>query len=263
MVINLEGQVIVTNKAASYFLHVPLNKAEPLATFVENHPTYTLQGQPIPQEDSPLSRALRGEQIRGERFLTMRADGSERCLELNVEPWFDGEGRQIGLVCAFRDITEQVRVEMRIRQALDTMLHAAEAISGITDMQEILQLVLAMALKALSSERGVVQSYDHEKQAFTALLSQGFTPEEEAQWLQQQQLWLAPRPDQYTGFLSQLLNGHATLINAEQYPESPLAPSARRPCRSSNTHSACRRNLQAPRAAESLRLPSGPRASCR
>jgi len=219
--LNLDGQVVISNKAASHFLGVPLSTTEPLDTLLQRYPTYTLQGQPLRPEDFPLARALRGEQIRGERFMTRRADGSERSLDVNVAQMFDSEGRQIGLVSAFRDITEQVRVERRIRQALETMLHAVKTVSGITDIGVILQNVLEMTLTALNSERGVIQLYDHEQQEFTSIMSLGFSPEEEAQWVEDQQNWLEPGEGQYAGFRRQLLDGHATLINEEQCPEQP------------------------------------------
>lgn len=222
-VVDLEGQVIISNQAASHFLGVPLQTREHLNTFLQRYPTYTLQGRPLAPEEFPLARALRGEHIRGERFITRRIDNSEHAIEVNVAPLFDSEARQIGLVSAFRDVTEQVRVEQRIRRALDTMLHAAEAISGITDIKDILGRMLAMTMTALNCERGAVQLYDQERQIFTPLLSIGFSPREEAQWLAAQQCWLAPEADQYVGFHAQLLAGHATLVNAEQCPECPEA----------------------------------------
>jgi signal transduction histidine kinase len=78
-----------------------------------------------------------------------------------------------------------------------------------------------MTLNALNSERGVVQLYDQEQLVFTPLLSIGFTAEEETQWLEEQKCWLSPTEDQYTGFYEQLLEGHATLVNADQYLEYP------------------------------------------
>lgn len=224
MVLNQDGQCIISNTTAKHFLGLPpesQNAPLQLTSFLEHHPIHSLRGQKISPTEFPLSRALQGEQVRGDRFVTRRADDSERAVEVNVEPLFDSEARQIGIVGAFRDVTEQVRVERRIRRALDTMLHAAEAISGITDIKEILHRVLAMTLTALNCDRGVVQLYDQEDAIFTPLLSIGFTGETATQWVNEQTSWLAPEAYEYTGFRDQLLDGHATLINAEQYPEHP------------------------------------------
>ena len=221
-VMNQDGQVLVRNNAASQFLGVPINATAQLKAFLKRYPTYTLHGQPLTEEDFPLTRALKGERIRGERFVTTRRDGAERVLEVNVTQMLDDMKKQIGLVSAFRDVTEQTRAERRIRQALETMLNVAEAVSGITEMKDILHSVLEMALSTLNCDRGMVQLYDEEQQAFTALLSSGFADDEaEAEWLGEQKLWLTPDSNQYQGFRRQLMEGHATVINAEQYPHQP------------------------------------------
>src|SRR2546421_11577247 len=89
-------------------------------------------------------------------------------------------------------------------------------------MKDILHSVLEMALSTLNCDRGIVQLYDEEQQAFTALLSSGFADEEaEAEWLREQKLWLTPDSNQYHGFRRQLIEGDATSINAEQYPHQP------------------------------------------
>ncbi len=220
-VLDLEGHVLMSNNAAaSFFGREQYTKAR-LDELLQRHPAYTLHGQPITSEDFPLTRALRGEQIRGECFSVTRADGEERIVEVNVAPVFDASGSRIGIVSAFRDVTQQIRTEQRIRHALDTLLHVAEAVSGITDITGILHSVLERTLVTLNCERGVVQLFDEQQQRFTPLFSIGFSPEAEQQWLSDQSAWLHPEPDQYRGFQTQILQGHAILINAEQYPHQP------------------------------------------
>ncbi len=164
-VMNQEGRVLVRNNAASQFLGVPINATDQLKAFLKRYPTYTLHGQPLTEEDFPLTRA---------------------------------------------------------RQALETMLNVAEAVSGITEIKDILHSVLEMALSTLNCDRGMVQLYDEEQQVFTPLLSSGFADDEaEAEWLREQKLWLTPDSNQYQGFRKQLMEGHATVINAEQYPHQP------------------------------------------
>jgi PAS domain S-box-containing protein len=220
-VVDHDGLVLVSNSAASKFLGVPLNTKESITAWMQRFPVYSLHGQPVPEEDFPLSRALRGERIRGERFMTTRSDGAERVIEVNVTPLFNSTKEQIGLVSAFRDITQQMRVEQRIRHALETMLHVAEAVSGITDINEILHSVLSMAMTTLNCDRGMVQLYDADKRLFTPLLSIGFSSEEERQWLIDQDAWLNPASDHYHGFQNQLMEGHATLVNADQFQNQP------------------------------------------
>ena len=217
-VADMQGNVLVLNNAASHFLGIPKNFRNHLNNFLRRYPTYTVDGRIITEEQFPLTRALQGERIRSERFVTRRADGEERILEINIAPMLDSSERQIGVVSAFRDVTEPIRAEQRIRQALDTMLHVAEAVSGITDIKQILRNVLERSLTILNCQRGSIHLFDEEQQKFTPLLTIGFTEENEERWLEDQRIWLDPEPGQYHGFYSQLLAGHPALINAEQCP---------------------------------------------
>ncbi len=218
---DMQGNVMVLNNAASHFLGMPKNYASHLDTFLRRYPSYTVDGRPMPDEEFPLTRALHGERIRNERFATRRVDGEERILEVNIAPMFDSQDTQIGLVSAYRDVTEAIRAEQRIRQALDTMLHVAEAVSGITDVNTILRIVLERTLTTLNCEQGAVQIFDEEKRKFVPLFTVGFSKEDEAQWLKDQRIWLEPQPEDYHGFFRQVMDGHATLINAEQCPYQP------------------------------------------
>ena len=220
-VLDLEGNILLRNNAAASFLGKDRYTKDRLEEVLNLHPTYTIEGQLITGEDFPVTRALRGEPVRGERFVTTRADGNERIIEINIAPLFDATEKQIGIVSAFRDVTEQIRIEQRIRQALDTLLHVAEAVSGITEIKEILYSVLERALVTLNCERGVVQLYDEEQHRFTPLCSIGFTPEIEKQWFNDQRAWLHTLSAQNHSFQEQLLAGHARLINADQCPHQP------------------------------------------
>ena len=220
-VMDLEGNILLRNNAAASFLGKDRFIKDQLNEVLNLHPTYTIQGQLITGEDFPVFRALKGERIRGERFVTTRADGNERILEVNIAPLFDAANKQIGVVSAFRDVTEQIRSEQRIRQALDTLLHVAEAVSGITEIKDILYSVLERALVTLNCERGVVQLYDEEHHCFTPLFSMGFSLETEQQWFEDQKVWLYALSDQNHSFQEQLLAGHATLINTDQSLHQP------------------------------------------
>lgn len=221
-VLDQDGEVLVRNNAASQFLGIPINTTDNLKAFLQRYPTRTLHGQPLSEEEFPLSRALKGERIRGERFVTVRGDGVERVIEVSVTHMLDDSQRQIGLVSAFRDVTEQARAERRIRKALETMLNVAEAVSGITEIKDILQRILGMALSTLNCERGTVHLFDQNDQAFTFLLASGFANNEaEQEWLIEQSLWLTPDENECQGFRNQVLEGHATVIEAEQCSKQP------------------------------------------
>ena len=221
IVLDMDGRVIVNNSTVAHFLGMPGNHEESLLTIFQRQPAYTLDGRLLSLEDFPLTRALNGIPIHNERFVDQRTtDNSERVVEVNSVPLFDDEAQQVGIVCAFRDITEQVRVERRIRNVLDALLHAAEIVSDAGEIKEILHRILIMSLNALYCERGVVQSYDQKNQIFTPLLSLGFADGDDIQWLNEQKHWLEATGDPLS-FRNQLLAGHATLVNEEQSPDHP------------------------------------------
>jgi PAS domain S-box-containing protein len=221
IVLDLEGKIIIRNNTLARFMGVTAEPGTDLKTYWQEHPVQTIHGTPIYADDFPLMRALRGEQIFSERFVAERADGSRRLIEVHIAPLFDNEATKIGIVGAFRDISEQMRVEQRMRRGLDTMLHAAEVVSSITDTREMLHSALVMAMNALNSECGAVQLYNQTQQTFIPLLAIGFAGEDdEARWLAEQKNWLEPTTEQlFSGFRVQLLEGHTTLVNAEQCPD--------------------------------------------
>ncbi len=215
VVLDQDGQILVNNLTASRFLGMPLYSKQHLTAFLDSYPTYTLQGIPIAYEDFALTRALRGENIRGERFATRRADKSERFVEVNVAPLHDEESHRVGYVSAFRDVTEQVHVEQRIRGALSVMLNAAEVLTGVTDIKEMMRRVLTMTLSALNCERGFVHLYDEEQHIFSPLFAVGFPNLPDAYWNTEQQFWFAPDVPGTREPYASLKAGYTTLIPPE------------------------------------------------
>lgn len=215
-VITSDGKVFIRNHAAARFLGVPVYSSSSIETFLQEHPAYTLDGRLIPYEEFPITRALQGTaQVRGERFVTARADGTRRIVEITATPLRDSNRQQIGLVCAIRDVTVQSQAEQRLANALNTFLHIAEAVSHSTNIRDILHSVLAATLTTLRCTRGTVHLFRQGQQQFEPLLSLGFAPDEEARWLQKQQVWLDPHMGRAYGFSAQLMQGRATLVSEE------------------------------------------------
>ncbi len=224
-VLNLDGQVVIHNSASANFLGENDYTKDRMAQILKRHPAYTIRGQLINIEDFPVTRALRGERIRGERLLVRRANGDERFVEFNVEPLLDSMGKQVGVVSGSRDVTQQMRAEQRIRQALETMLHVAVAVSGMTDIKDILRNVLEMTLTSFNCDRGSVHVYDEDQQIFVPLLACGFSAEAEKQWLTEKGQWVSvfhahqEGEVQHDRFETALMDGHAIIINTKQYPQ--------------------------------------------
>ncbi|MGH2510372.1 MAG: GAF domain-containing protein, partial [Ktedonobacteraceae bacterium] len=114
-----------------------------------------------------------------------------------------------------RLLAATIQAEQRIRMALETFLHTVEAVSYSTDIQSILQGVLAKTLVALTSPRGSVHLFKQAAQGFELLFALGFTSDEEVRWLEEQQTWLNPASGQIFDLYQQIMSGHAMLVNTE------------------------------------------------
>lgn len=122
-----------------------------------------------------------------------------------------------------RLLTATIHAEQRVRTALNTLLHTAEAVSYSTEIRSILQGVLAETLAALNCPRGAVYVFKPDEQRFELLYALGFTSEEEVYWLEEQQTWLRPADGQIFDVYQQVMHGHAILVGAEHRPvQSPL-----------------------------------------
>lgn len=218
LILDLDGQITTRNVTAAQFIGTSVNDREHISKFLARFPVYTLQRQPMKPEDFPLARAFRGELAHGERFITQRIDGSERAVEVNVAPLLDAEQQKIGFVGVFRDITEQVRVERRLRRALDTILHAVEAVSGVTAVKTILYNVLEMALQTLSGGHGVLHLYYEDQDIFVPQLAMSFAPETETCWFDEQAVLTAEIAERYAHMHELLADGHAVQVSTSDCP---------------------------------------------
>lgn len=77
----------------------------------------TLEGSPMPLEETPLYRAVRGERVEGARWLVRRPDGSIRALAGNASPLRHADGSPAGAVLSMRDETERLELEEALRRS--------------------------------------------------------------------------------------------------------------------------------------------------
>jgi signal transduction histidine kinase/GAF domain-containing protein len=173
LVLDQQGKVLLTNGATAQYFNKKQNIRQQVTSYLRKNPAFTLSGDPIPLANYPLIRALAGEKVREERYQHRYPDGSQKSFVVNIAPLLDSTNQQIGIVCAFRDITHHVLSEYRLRGALDTLLHAVEAISGITNIDEMLSRVLTMLTTTLNCDSGAIQLYDATQQTFNTLCACG------------------------------------------------------------------------------------------
>ena len=131
---NVASFQILGTHATSH-LEMPLN-THPLVGAV----TY-LNNEPVPIEDLPLNRSLRGEYISGRETIVTRPDGSKIVLLTSSAPLKEKNGTITGAVSVFQDITVRKSIEQHKNTFLSIASH--ELRTPITAMQgfaEILQM---------------------------------------------------------------------------------------------------------------------------
>lgn len=95
-------------------------------------------------EATPLARALRGEEVRGEEMRFLRPDGSRIILGVNAAPVYDADGRIVSAVLAFEDITADTHAAERQELLLAELNHR---------VKNMLAVVIAVALETLARSR--------------------------------------------------------------------------------------------------------------
>ncbi|HET8910554.1 MAG TPA: GAF domain-containing protein [Ktedonobacteraceae bacterium] len=217
-VFNHEGEIVWRNLATQQFIPQEIQNKAQFEALIEKRPLYPLHNEhePLAFQNIPLSRAFRGEYVRGERFLSFDAHGNEIAFEMNASPMIEN-GRQLGVVSAFREITDQIHTERYIRHALETMLQVAEDVSGITRIDDILHKVLAQAMRALNCQRGMVMRYQELENSFISMLSINFDPADQEYWLARQNAWLHTTVSQDHALQTHLKAGHAMLSDNRDF----------------------------------------------
>jgi two-component system phosphate regulon sensor histidine kinase PhoR len=85
--------------------------AETLEEWAARVPVTDPEGRPVPPAQLPLMHALSGEQVRGAEQALRLPDGRSRRMRVNAHPITDEQGRRLGAVAVFHDITEARRAD--------------------------------------------------------------------------------------------------------------------------------------------------------
>jgi PAS domain S-box-containing protein len=99
---------------------------------------FTLEGQPLVLDATPLYRALHGETVTEARWKVRRPDGSVRILNGTASPVLRPDGTPAGAVLSARDETERVRHEAEQSETLallDSLLATAPIGLAFVDRQ--------------------------------------------------------------------------------------------------------------------------------
>ncbi len=153
------------------------------------------QGHPIPHDAWPTERILAGETLRGAdpfdvSFVAL--DGRRVWLTITGAPVRDAEGRIIGGVVIYRDVTERRRLENRTHDALVALLTVATTLvdptsSGTEEGARIIaQRLIDLTRSVLDCTRVVISVLDPATDVMRALAVTGLSPAHQRQWWAEQ-----------------------------------------------------------------------------
>jgi PAS domain S-box-containing protein len=112
MVARPDGRLL-SNRRAEALLGMPLSPTGGSAQYASR--ILFPDGRPVPREELVSSRVLRGETVMDAEFLVEHVDGTRRPLLGSAAPIRDAEGRVIGGVGAFQDMSDRMHMEAAIR----------------------------------------------------------------------------------------------------------------------------------------------------
>ena len=252
-VFNQEGHVIRMNMAfrellgiqvhPDYFSHSPDERRQ-LFTIADE------QDQPLPYEQWPQNRILRGESLKGETAVDIRVrtvDERHILMSVSGAPVYTQDGKLMGGVVICRDITERKRMETYTQNALHALLEMAQTlIQGPEEMAHetmdepsantVVQRLVELTSRVLNCKRVGIISVLPENERLLPVAIVGLTIEQEHSWWgHMPQCHLSDMTD--PAGVEQLRNGDvvrldATLHQADQHyaqhgpTNSLLAPMA-------------------------------------
>lgn len=118
-VADAQGQTLLQNDAAKHLLarEAPVGSAN----FVEHYAITTEAGNPYPQEELPLLRALRGHTVSRAMMNVQQPDGTVRHLSVDAVPL--PLGKDLGAVAVFRDVTDEQRYQEQLSRFAAIVAH--------------------------------------------------------------------------------------------------------------------------------------------
>ncbi len=135
------GRVVMANEQVEEILGYQLSGA---VSTDENgaYRGFTLHGEPLPVERSPLARAIRGgEAVHGDRMLYDRGDGRRITVQVNAAPICDEQGHAFAGVVVIEDVTRQLRLERLLAAQRDILLLVAQGVP----LPEVLATIVRIA----------------------------------------------------------------------------------------------------------------------
>jgi PAS domain S-box-containing protein len=191
IVVDADARIRLFNPEAARQHGLTVQPAQP-AEWAGVYGLFTLDGRPLPLEETPLFRALRGERVEGARWRVRRPDGTEVILEGTAVPLQGPEGQPAGGVLTTHDVTDQSRAVDEVRASQERIRFLAEAgflLSQSLDERQTMERLAAMAVprladwcavEVLENDRFVLAAIAHrdpEKVALARTLRERYPPD--------------------------------------------------------------------------------------
>ena len=184
LIVDLEGRLVDFNDAFVRMTRFDSREecTRTLSAYPELLDVRTLDGQPVPPEQWPAARALRGETGQSVDLLVRRRTGGERWFaSVSFSPIRDGRGALLGAVVAARDVTalKKYRAELEnsraaLRKLVSRMDRAQEherrhiAAELHDDLQQLLGAIAVEAIPAAGDNLADLKARMARVQALTA-----------------------------------------------------------------------------------------------
>ncbi len=147
IIYNPAGEILRMNSAASQILdYSPEENARPLLDQTEAACIETPEGKPLPAEELPAARVLRGEVIQG-IILAARRLQERRWIAVSGGPIYGSQGHLLGAVVNFVDITEQHALQEQQQDLMRAVSHdLRNPLTAIQGHAQLLQRALLAKL---------------------------------------------------------------------------------------------------------------------
>jgi PAS domain S-box-containing protein len=125
---DVNGHVTHYNRAAAKLFGIPAEETpgSPRSAYPITAQVYLPDGTtPVPRENRPLARALRGEKVSDVEFIIIRPNGAVRTALSSAQRLSGPAGEPLGALAVVEDITEQRRAEEELERVHKQLLVAS------------------------------------------------------------------------------------------------------------------------------------------
>jgi diguanylate cyclase (GGDEF)-like protein/PAS domain S-box-containing protein len=132
LVVDTDARITVANAAAAELCGVPLSELRGRSLSAIPVDLLDDRSHLVPEDQLPLMRALRGEQVRGQVVRFVRRDGSVLWVEVRARSLHAEDGSLYGAVASYDDVTVRVEEDRRTRHEADH-----DALTGLANRRAL------------------------------------------------------------------------------------------------------------------------------